>query len=119
MKSWPSVLLALLLFAPFAKAAKEPTFDAFSISLADVTRVFKASGDEQLEITLRAPKAREFLAFTRRHVGQTVVIAWMEPKGKGYVVYSNFLEVKAPIGNGVLRVTNPSAQNSPGILIAD
>ena len=119
MKSWHSALLALLLSAPFAQAAKEPTFDAFSVSLADVTRVFKAAGNEQLEITLRAPKAREFLAFTRRHVGQTVVIAWMEPRGKDYVVYSNFLAVKSPIANGTLRVTNPAATTAPGTLIAD
>jgi hypothetical protein len=96
---------SLLLLAPFAKAAKEQTFDAFTISPADVTRVFKAAHNEQLEITLRAPKAREFLAFTRHHLGQTVVIAWMEPKGKDCVVYPNFLAVKAPIANGTLRVT--------------
>jgi hypothetical protein len=119
MKSWLSALLALLLSAPFAQAAKEPTFDAFTISLADVTRVFKAAGNEQLEITLCPPKAKEFLAFTRRHLGQTVVIAWMEPKGQGYIVYSNFLAVKSPIANGTLRVTNPSAPTRPGTLIAD
>jgi len=120
MKSWLLALLALALLASFAKAAKEPTYDAFCISRADAMRIEKKNGDEQLEVTLRAAKAKEFLAFTRRHVGQTVIIAWMEPDpaSKGMTIYSNFLAIKAPIGNGVLRVSNPYARARPGTLIA-
>jgi hypothetical protein len=120
MRSWLLALIALLMFAPWAKAAKEPTYDAFCISRADAMRVVKKHGDEQLEVTLCAAKAKEFLDFTRRHVGQTVIIAWMEPNpaSAGMTIYSNFLVVKAPIGNGVIRVTNPYARARPGTLIA-
>jgi len=119
MRRWLLALLALLIFAPLAKAAKEPTYDAFCISRADAMRVVKKNGDEQLEVTLRAAKAKEFLAFTRRHVGQTVIIAWVEtnPADKGLTVYSNFLVVKAPIGNGVIRVSNPYARARPGTIM--
>ncbi len=122
MRSWlfALIVLAVVLLPSFARAAAEPTYDAFCISRADATRVTKKNGDAQLEVTLRAGKAREFLAFTRRHVGQTVIIAWMEtnPIDKGTTIYSNFLTVKAPIGGGVIRVTNPHARARPGTLIA-
>ncbi len=119
MRSWLPVLVALL-FSPLACAAAEPTYDAFCLSRADATRVVKKNGDEQLEVTLRAGKTREFLAFTRRHIGQTVIIAWMEsnPADNRITVYSNFLVVKAPIGDGIIRVTNPHARARPGTLIA-
>jgi len=39
------------------------------------------------------------------------------PADKGLTIYSNFLVVKAPIGNGVIRVSNPYARARPGTII--